>query len=488
MGRKNKCRDTSSSSSESDTDTSSSDTKSRRHNRSRDDKYTRRRRSKGSRRDKRRKKRDPETVLGYILGKFPDVVHDLKQAVDTTGISDRYFVKQLRKLFVSLNLKESDDGIFLLPPKCRPTLELVGPMMSLHERLRDPKLPHSGSNIEPMKTTDDPAPRRRVIGPEMPSSELLAAAAKLTEATAELRDAEFEFDNDLFIGPAPPAVAAEAASSNEAERFEEVTRIMEVETGSPYDLLGVNRNMSADNIKKRKFQGMIFLLKCFSCYLLSRYWKLSLMVHPDKCSHPQAHQAFVKLNEGFKELQDPDKRKAMDDKIRLKEEQEEFKAELKVMREAAQWRRLQEQDLGVVRIPISKTFFGLNWCGFARKSEALCVPERIGVKFGLLLYSGCGTSGLGSRTWLRSGGGKKEGTISGVVDFLLIFFLFSRELKLHAFAGEKMMAFVDDRNTYKALLNMKVIQYDGEEEWTRTDYVRERQHGSGVGGRGWGVI
>ncbi|KAF9611732.1 hypothetical protein IFM89_034915 [Coptis chinensis] len=341
MGRKKKCRDTSSSSSESDTDTSSLDRKSRRHNRSRDDKYTRRR-SKGSRRDKRRKKRDPETVLGYILGKFPDVVHDLKQllqmidggqAVDTTGISDRYFVKQLRKLFVSLNLKESDDGIFLLPPKCRPTLEVVGPMMSLHERLRDQKLPQSGSNIEPMETTDDadgspvvveedPAPRRRVIGPEMPSSELLAAAAKLTEATAELRDAEFEFDNDLFIGPAPPAVAAEAASSNEAERFEEVTRIMEVETGSPYDLLGVNRNMSADNIKKR-------------------YWKLSLMVHPDKCSHPQAHQAFVKLNEGFKELQDPDKRKAMDDKIRLKEEQEEFKAELKVMREAAQWRRLQ---------------------------------------------------------------------------------------------------------------------------------------------------
>lgn len=31
------------------------------------------------------------------------------------------------------------------------------------------------------------------------------------------------------------------------------------------------------------------------------------MVHPDKCSHPQAHQAFVQLNKAFKELQDPDK-------------------------------------------------------------------------------------------------------------------------------------------------------------------------------------
>ncbi|KAF9603482.1 hypothetical protein IFM89_036755 [Coptis chinensis] len=185
--------------------------------------------------------------------------------------------------------------------------QVVDPMLSLHEMAREQQLPHSGSpsgvqsNIEPTQTTDDtdgcpvveeaPAPRRRVIGPEMPSSELLAAA-KLTEATAELRDAEFEFNNDLFIGPAPPAVAVEAASSNEAERFKEVARIVEVETGN-------------------------------------------------KCSHPQAHRAFVKLNEGFKELQDPVKRKAMDDKMRIKEEQEEFKAELKVMREATQWRGLQ---------------------------------------------------------------------------------------------------------------------------------------------------
>lgn len=38
-----------------------------------------------------------------------------------------------------------------------------------------------------------------------------------------------------------------------------------------------------------------------------RYWKISLLVHPDKCSHPQANQAFIKLNKAFKELQDPEK-------------------------------------------------------------------------------------------------------------------------------------------------------------------------------------
>ncbi|KAJ4832502.1 hypothetical protein Tsubulata_000054 [Turnera subulata] len=34
-------------------------------------------------------------------------------------------------------------------------------------------------------------------------------------------------------------------------------------------------------------------------------------------------------------------RKVLDEKIKLKEEQEAFKVELKAMREAAQWRRLQ---------------------------------------------------------------------------------------------------------------------------------------------------
>lgn len=300
--------------------------------------------------DRLEMRKDPEAILGGILKRFPDVLQDLKQllqmiddgqAVDTREISDRSFVKQLRKFFLSLNLKESDIGIFLLPPAVRPTLEVVGPMINSQGRPIEMRLSHSDSpncaqsvppSTEHKQTTDeaddgvfvkdDSAPRRRVIGPEMPSSELLAAAAKLTEAEAELREAEFEVDNDLFIGPPPAAVAAEAESANEAERFEEVTRIMEAEAGSAYDVLGMNHNMSADNMKKR-------------------YWKLSLMVHPDKCSHPQAHQAFIILNKAFKEIQDPEKRKAMDDKIRLKEEQEQFKAELKAMREAAQWRRLQ---------------------------------------------------------------------------------------------------------------------------------------------------
>uniref|UniRef100_A0A1J3IAH7 DnaJ-like protein subfamily C member 14 n=1 Tax=Noccaea caerulescens TaxID=107243 RepID=A0A1J3IAH7_NOCCA len=289
---------------------------------------------------------EPETVVKEMLVEFPNVGNDLKQllkmiddgqAVDIKGISENALKNRLKKLFQSLKLKERGDRVFLLPPGASPSLDVVGHLIKGGEEevekhpLKNTDTTNENGNDEKEKSladenilgADDVAgPKRRVIGPAMPSAELLAAAAKLTEAEAELREAELEEDSDYFIGPAPPAVVAEVASSNEAERFEEVTRIMEADANSPYDVLGVNHNMAADNMKKR-------------------YWKLSLLVHPDKCSHPQAQQAFVLLNKAFKELQDPEKRKAMDDKIKLKEEQEAFKAELRSMQEAAQWRRSQ---------------------------------------------------------------------------------------------------------------------------------------------------
>ncbi|XP_075651776.1 uncharacterized protein LOC142622215 [Castanea sativa] len=336
----------------------SSDKSKRRDRERRRERDERERRRKKSRKKSRayesesESKSEPEAVVGELLNQFPNVSSDLiqllqmiddGQAVDIKGISERSLIKHLKKLFLSLSLKESGDRLFLLPPNARPTLEIVGPLIHAHMEPKEQQLDHMVSangvhsvvedaecgevmlenNVAgPSLEEDTIAPRRRVIGPEMPSAELLVAAAKLTEAQAELREAELEEDTEIFIGPPPPAVVAEAESANEAERFEEVTRIMEADADCLYDVLGVNHNMSADNIKKR-------------------YWKLSLLVHPDKCPHPQAHQAFIKLNKSFKELQDPDKRKAMDEKIKLKEEQEAFKAELKSMREAAQWRRLQ---------------------------------------------------------------------------------------------------------------------------------------------------
>lgn len=291
----------------------------------------------------------PEEVVKSLLEEFPGVAGDLEQllqmiddgqAVDIKGLAEKSLVSHLKKLFLSLSLKEKGDKVFLLPPKVKPTLEVILPIIQNHMQSQKQELdPAVQNNIQsPSLDVDDKqerddagisnvkgdvhGPRKKAIGPEMPSAELLAAAARLTEAEAEMREAELGDDDQLFIGPPPPAVVNEAQSSNEAERFEEVTRILGADVDIPYDILGVNNNMSDDNMKKR-------------------YWKLSLMVHPDKCTHPQAHQAFIKLNKAYKDLQDVDKRKAMDEKINLKKQEEERKADLKVMREAAQWRRLQ---------------------------------------------------------------------------------------------------------------------------------------------------
>ncbi|KAG5004828.1 hypothetical protein JHK86_028967 [Glycine max] len=341
--------------SSSSSSSSDSDHSSRRRRRLRRREKERRRKSEGKderrskKRDKERKKKkrrlhdsddsysseegeheqprvQPETVLTEMMKEFPDVGNDLKQllqmiddgqAVDIKGISEKSLAKRLKKLFLSLNLKENGDRVFLLRSKARPTLDVVGPLIQ------------SYMNMNPMNELADtsaPLPESSSVpidsGNEQMVDDHATAAPEDHSVGPRRRDAELDDDSELFVGPPPPALVSEAESANEAERFEEVTRIMEVEADSPYDVLGANHNMSSDNMKKK-------------------YWKMSLLVHPDKCSHPQAHQAFIKLNKAFKELQDPEKRKAMDEKIKLKQEQEQFQAELKTMREAALWRRSQ---------------------------------------------------------------------------------------------------------------------------------------------------
>ena len=64
------------------------------------------------------------------------------QAVDIKGLSERSLIKCLKKLFISLNLKEDGDEVFLLPPKVRPTLEVIGPMLRSNIEPKDEQLGH----------------------------------------------------------------------------------------------------------------------------------------------------------------------------------------------------------------------------------------------------------------------------------------------------------------------------------------------------------
>ena len=54
------------------------------------------------------------------------------QAVDIRGLSERTLINHLRRLFLSLNLKETSDLVFLLKSKKQPTLEVVGPVIHDH--------------------------------------------------------------------------------------------------------------------------------------------------------------------------------------------------------------------------------------------------------------------------------------------------------------------------------------------------------------------
>ncbi|CAI5955853.1 unnamed protein product [Closterium sp. NIES-64] len=139
------------------------------------------------------------------------------------------------------------------------------------------------------------------------------------------REAEQALQESPFVGPMPPALAAEAANATQAEKYEEVERILDPEL-TAYAILGVTPAAGDSEIKKR-------------------YWKASLLVHPDKCSHPLAQEAFLRLNDAVNRLKDPSKRSVVDAEIAAREEHKEMEAELRALREAAEWRKLRGEAL-----------------------------------------------------------------------------------------------------------------------------------------------
>lgn len=170
----------------------------------------------------------PEKITKLILNKFPYVKQELKQllkmiddgqAIDIQELSNKAFLKLLKKLFNSLKLKRTGRGLYLLPRGGFPCLEAVGSVIecdtsvaiesqSDHQREyqedeqsdlqgREAKyndeIPDYDANhveVSERKADSPSSTKRRVIGPAMPSAEMLEAAAKLTEAEAALRDAE----------------------------------------------------------------------------------------------------------------------------------------------------------------------------------------------------------------------------------------------------------------------------------------------------------
>ncbi|KAL2331877.1 hypothetical protein Fmac_019458 [Flemingia macrophylla] len=79
------------------------------------------------------------------------------------------------------------------------------------------------------------------------------------------------------------------AEVSEVERDNEVLRILSCFKLNPFEYLNLSFDSSIDDVKKQ-------------------YRKLSLMVHPDKCKHPQAKEAFGALAKAQQLLLDQNER------------------------------------------------------------------------------------------------------------------------------------------------------------------------------------
>ncbi|KAG1661307.1 hypothetical protein FOA52_008654 [Chlamydomonas sp. UWO 241] len=167
-----------------------------------------------------------------------------------------------------------------------------------------------------------PAAPRRVVGPAMPSADMLAYAAAAAEEIAAHEEAAAAENDELdMVGPPPPEMVAEMDGMPSDAREAEVFRIMRVlrdalsdaarekhpllsaapapgaeKTIDAYAVLGLEGSTPAVEIKKR-------------------YMRLSLLIHPDKCGHADAHTAFQAVAKAAKLLQDGDARKALDEKL-----------------------------------------------------------------------------------------------------------------------------------------------------------------------------
>ena len=325
---------------------------------------------------------------------------DSGNALDISGLEDKFLLGRLAIVFDNLTqLKRKSKGMYIKLPNSTSITSFVAPLVEEStESLAAFKVKpaaeeednkavdtaaadkeHDGVS-SPMGTTNDsnhddvqemlppqpqpqPQPKqRRVLGPAMPPPEVLQAAATTQEQNSgeapqvdEQKDNDNNNDggdgNDFFVvGPPPPELEADINTSTMDDRTAEVYRVMQVlkehesnaaslqlqpisatATTAPepvppdaYAVLGVDPTTPVSDIKKR-------------------YWRLSLLIHPDKCPHPDANTAFKAVSIAAQTLQDSLKRAEVD-KRRENEEMHRFTREFAAQQQRErQWRIARNQ-------------------------------------------------------------------------------------------------------------------------------------------------
>jgi curved DNA-binding protein CbpA len=289
---------------------------------------------------------------------------DQGKLANIKGIPEEDKLKSsIKKLLKLLDLERGDDrDTFRLSPKSSPTLQVLGfvfedPVETTREIVNQHKEAEARRKAQQEAArqskeskravecaaepkggnTEDPPPEatiaaapplsRRLMGPEMPSSAMLAAAAaSLNDLPSDYDDEEAEDDGGSFIvGPPPPELVKETDAAPQDEREAEVFRIMKVPKSQSqsqqldaYAILGVDSSAATGEVKKR-------------------YMRLSLLIHPDKCSHKDAHEAFQLVSKAAKLLQDSGARKALDEHLEDVELRKLAEEEALKMEKERQW-------------------------------------------------------------------------------------------------------------------------------------------------------
>ncbi|XP_010247444.1 PREDICTED: dnaJ homolog subfamily C member 8-like isoform X1 [Nelumbo nucifera] len=106
------------------------------------------------------------------------------------------------------------------------------------------------------------------------------------------------------------------AEVSEVERDNEVLRILSCFKLNPFEYLNLPFNSTPDDMKKQ-------------------YRKLSLLVHPDKCKHPQAKEAFAALAKAQQLLLDPQEREYLLSQVNAAKEELRAKRKKQLKKDTA---------------------------------------------------------------------------------------------------------------------------------------------------------
>jgi curved DNA-binding protein CbpA len=160
---------------------------------------------------------------------------------------------------------------------------------------------------------------KKQLGPMAPPKEMLE---EMQRQQRELADEGFGF------GPPPPDIVEFLDSKSSESRAATARRVISIlkNDGDAYDVLSASPEHSNAELKKV-------------------YWKLSLVIHPDKCDDPCAAAAFDAVKKAYEMLKDETQRKVLDEKRKSAKDREEFQAWLKNEREKAIWRKKRNESL-----------------------------------------------------------------------------------------------------------------------------------------------